>query len=57
MPQDPLALLCIEPRFPGTLGAVADWLVRKRGYRCQFYCHAADGPESWPPQRRRPAST
>ena len=46
MPQDPLSLLCIEPRFPGTLGAVADWLVRKRGYRCQFYCHAADGPES-----------
>ncbi len=42
MPQDPLALLCIEPRFPGKLGAVADWLVRKRGYRCSFYCAAAD---------------
>ncbi|HVS37550.1 MAG TPA: hypothetical protein VMS17_18450, partial [Gemmataceae bacterium] len=42
MPQDPLALLCIEPRFPGKLGAVADWLVRKRGYRCRFYCASAD---------------
>ena len=48
MAQDPLSLLCIEPRFPGTLGAVADWLVRKRGYRCQFYCHTADGREHWP---------
>ena len=42
MPQDPLHLLCIEPRFPGRLGAVADWLVRRRGYRCQFYCHTAE---------------
>jgi hypothetical protein len=43
MAQDPLALLCIEPCFPGRLGAVADWLVRRRGYRCQFYCaNAAD---------------
>jgi glycosyltransferase involved in cell wall biosynthesis len=48
MAQDPLHLLCVEPRFPGRLGAVADWLVRKRGYRCQFYCHAADPREYWP---------
>src|SRR6185437_12256560 len=41
MSQDPLSLLCIEPRFPGRLGAVADWLVRKRDYRCQFYCTSA----------------
>src|SRR6516225_7421263 len=31
MAQDPLHLLCIEPRFPGRLGPVADWLVRRRG--------------------------
>jgi glycosyltransferase involved in cell wall biosynthesis len=48
MSQDPLHLLCVEPRFPGRLGAVADWLVRKRGYRCQFYCHSADAPACWP---------
>jgi glycosyltransferase involved in cell wall biosynthesis len=48
MAQDPLSLLCIEPRFPGRLGAVADWLVRKRGYRCRFYCNAADPREHWP---------
>ncbi|MBV9123342.1 MAG: glycosyltransferase [Planctomycetes bacterium] len=49
MAQDPLYLLCIEPHFPGRLGSVADWLVRKRGYRCQFYCRSADPPEHWPP--------
>jgi glycosyltransferase involved in cell wall biosynthesis len=48
MAQDPLYLLCIEPRFPGRLGAVADWLVRRRGYRCQFYCNGAEPRESWP---------
>lgn len=48
MAQDPLHLLCVEPRFPGRLGHVADWLVRKRGYRCQFYCHVTDPPEYWP---------
>src|SRR5919109_1467477 len=48
MAQDPLSLLCIEPRFPGRLGAVADWLVRRRGYRCQFYCNGIDAPEYWP---------
>jgi glycosyltransferase involved in cell wall biosynthesis len=48
MAQDPLHLLCVEPRFPGRLGAVADWLVRKRGYRCQFYCHTAEPPARWP---------
>jgi glycosyltransferase involved in cell wall biosynthesis len=46
--QDPLHLLCIEPRFPGRLGAVADWLVRRRGYRCHFYCQVLDVPEQWP---------
>ncbi len=44
----PLQLLCIEPRFPGRLGAVADYLVRRRGYRCQFYCSAVDAREFWP---------
>ena len=48
MAQDPLHLVCIEPRFPGRLGAVADWLVRRRGYRCQFYCNGAEPRESWP---------
>ena len=48
MPQDPLHLLCVEPRFPGRLGAVADWLVRKRGYRCWFYCNATGPTSRWP---------
>jgi Glycosyl transferase family 4 group len=48
MAQDPLSLLCIEPRFPGRLGAVADWLVRRRGYRCQFYCASAADRAFWP---------
>jgi len=48
MPEDPLHTVCIEPRFPGRLGWVADWLVRKRGYRCQFYCNSAEPPEQWP---------
>jgi glycosyltransferase involved in cell wall biosynthesis len=46
--QDPLHLLCVEPRFPGRLGAVADWLVRRRGYRCRLYCSSADGSDYWP---------
>jgi glycosyltransferase involved in cell wall biosynthesis len=48
MAQDPLHLLCIEPRFPGRLGGVADWLVRRRGYHCWFYCASSDPPEHWP---------
>ena len=48
MNQNPLHLLCIEPRFPGRLGAVADWLVRNRGYRCNFYCNTASQREHWP---------
>jgi glycosyltransferase involved in cell wall biosynthesis len=48
MAQDPLHLLCIEPRFPGRLGATADWLVRHRGYRCRFYCTTAESQEHWP---------
>ncbi len=48
MAQDPLNLLCVEPSFPGRLGWVADWLVRKRGYRCHFFCHSAGPKESWP---------
>jgi glycosyltransferase involved in cell wall biosynthesis len=48
MTEAPLSLLCIEPRFPGLLGPVCDWLVRKRGFRCQFYCAAADPAERWP---------
>jgi glycosyltransferase involved in cell wall biosynthesis len=48
MAQDPLHLLCIEPRFPGRLGAVADWLVRRRGYRCRYLCAGTDAPEFSP---------
>ncbi|WP_165229154.1 glycosyltransferase [Aquisphaera insulae] len=48
MDQDPLHVLWIEPHFPGRLGAMADWLVRRRGYRCWFYCHTAEPRENWP---------
>ena len=48
MTQDPLNVLWVEPHFPGRLGAVADWLVRRRGYRSWFYCHTADAREHWP---------
>lgn len=48
MAQDPLCLLCVEPYFPGRLGAVADWFVRRRGYRVHFYCHQTDAKELWP---------
>jgi glycosyltransferase involved in cell wall biosynthesis len=48
MAQDPLNVLWVEPTFPGRLGAVADWLVRRRGYRCWFYCHTLEPRESWP---------
>jgi glycosyltransferase involved in cell wall biosynthesis len=49
MAHDPLHLLCIEPSFPGRLGAVADWLVRRRGYHCRFCCTRTEARESWPP--------
>jgi glycosyltransferase involved in cell wall biosynthesis len=49
MAQDPLNVLWVEPSFPGRLGAVADWLVRRRGYRAWFYCHTLEPRESWPP--------
>ncbi len=48
MAQEPLNVLWVEPHFPGRLGAVADWLVSKRGYRSTFYCHTADPRASWP---------
>jgi len=48
MTQDPLHVLWIEPSFPGRLGAVADWLVRRRGYRASFYCHTVEPRASWP---------
>jgi glycosyltransferase involved in cell wall biosynthesis len=48
MPQDPLHLLVIETRFPGRLGAVADWMVRKRGCRATFFCHQVDPAPLWP---------
>jgi glycosyltransferase involved in cell wall biosynthesis len=48
MAQDPLHALWVEPSFPGRLGAVADWLVRRRGYRAWFYCHTLEPRESWP---------
>jgi glycosyltransferase involved in cell wall biosynthesis len=53
MSQMPLNLLCVEPRFPGRLGAVADWLVRKRGYHCRFFCHAVEPRSHWPPAAGR----
>jgi hypothetical protein len=46
--QGPLSLVCVEPRFPGRLGAVCDWLVRKRGYRVRFFCAGAEPREHWP---------
>jgi len=49
MSQDPLHLLCVEPRFPGRLGVIADWLVRQRGWRCWFCCSAAEPQDYWPP--------
>ncbi len=48
MAQPPLDLLCIEPTFPGRLGGVADWLVRRRGYRARFYCRHAAPRDHWP---------
>jgi glycosyltransferase involved in cell wall biosynthesis len=48
MAQEPLNVLWVEPHFPGRLGAVADWLVRRRGYRSWFYCHTALPREHWP---------
>jgi glycosyltransferase involved in cell wall biosynthesis len=48
MAEDPLHVVCIEPRFPGRLGRVADWLVRKRGFRCQFYCNSTEPQDHWP---------
>ena len=48
MAQEPLHVLWIEPHFPGRLGAVADWLVRRRGYRSWVYCHTADPRDQWP---------
>lgn len=48
MSQDPLHVVWVEPRFPGRLGAVADWLTRKRGYRSTFYCQHADPADHWP---------
>jgi glycosyltransferase involved in cell wall biosynthesis len=53
MADYPLSLLCIEPHFPGRLGATADWLVRRRGYHCRFYCATADPPDHWPPSTGR----
>ncbi|WP_169974246.1 glycosyltransferase family protein [Tautonia rosea] len=48
MAQDPLCLLCVEPSFPGRLGAVTDWLVRTRGYRCWFASNRISPREFWP---------
>jgi glycosyltransferase involved in cell wall biosynthesis len=48
MAQDPLNVLWVEPTFPGRLGAVSDWLVRRRGYRSWFFCHTPESRDSWP---------
>ena len=34
--------------FRVSFGAVADWLVRRRGYRCTFYCHRVEPRDTWP---------
>jgi glycosyltransferase involved in cell wall biosynthesis len=49
MAEPPLSVVCVEPNFPGRLGAVADWLVRRRGWRVHFYCANVEAKESWPP--------
>lgn len=48
--QDPLHVLMVEPRFPGRLSAVADWLVQRRGYRVTLFCHQVSPQElsEWP---------
>src|SRR5260370_42397672 len=48
MAQDPLHVLWVEPQLPGRLGAVADWLVRRRGYRASFFCHMVEPRAYWP---------
>jgi glycosyltransferase involved in cell wall biosynthesis len=48
MTHPPLDLLCIEPTFPGRLGGVADWLIRRRGYRVRFFCQRAEPADRWP---------
>ena len=48
MNQTPLNILCVEPSFPGRLGATADWLVSRRGYRCRFYCVSTAPRSHWP---------
>jgi glycosyltransferase involved in cell wall biosynthesis len=48
MAEGPLSLVCIEPRFPGRLGAVAAGLVRTCGYRCRFYCATVETRDLWP---------
>ena len=49
MAHEPLSLVCIEPDFPGRLGAVADWLVRRRGWRVRFFCANVEPQACWPP--------
>jgi glycosyltransferase involved in cell wall biosynthesis len=57
MAQDPLHVLWIEPSFPGRMGAVADWLVRRRGYRASFYCHTVEPRPAYPATAGIPKST
>ena len=50
MAQDPLHVVMVEPRFPGRLTPIADWLVERRGYRVHLFCHQVE-PEAaggWP---------
>jgi glycosyltransferase involved in cell wall biosynthesis len=48
VPHAPLSLIAIEPSFPGRLGPVCDWLVRRRGYRVTFLASRIAARESWP---------
>jgi glycosyltransferase involved in cell wall biosynthesis len=53
MAQDPLHVLWVEPQFPGRMGGVADWLVRRRGYRASFFCHTVEPRAFWPPSAEK----
>ena len=47
-PRTPSTCSASSLTFPGRLGGVADWLVRRRGYRCHFFCHRRRPKEFWP---------
>ena len=44
----PAACALDRASFPGPAGAVADWLVRRRGYRARFIATQLEPRENWP---------